>query len=87
MTSIPHTNPTIPTWKLTGLMIQSQWKVYTLHFLFALLIFAEQLAPGLIAKTIFDRVIIDRVIAVVVRVWAPRFVTTIDAVPVVGPGC
>ena len=55
MTSIPHTNPTIPTWKLTGLMIQSQWKVYTLHFLFALLIFAEQLAPGLIAKTIFDR--------------------------------
>ena len=52
MTDIPQ--PTIPTWKLTSLMIQSQWKVYTLHFLFALLIFAEQLAPGLIVKTIFD---------------------------------
>ena len=51
MTSIPHTEPnpgqaTIPTWKLTGLMIQNQWGVYTLHFLFSLLIFAEQLAPA-----------------------------------------
>ena len=60
MTSIPQTNPipakaTIPTWKLTALMIQNQWKVYTLHFLFALLIFAEQLVPGLIVKAIFDR--------------------------------
>ena len=55
MTSIPQTKTTIPTWKLTGLMIRNQWKVYTLHFLFALLIFAEQLAPGLIAKAIFDR--------------------------------
>jgi len=44
MTSIPQTNPTpatIPTWKLTALMIQNQWGVYTLHFLFSLLIFAE----------------------------------------------
>jgi ATP-binding cassette, subfamily B, bacterial len=60
MTSIPHTNPTpakptIPTWKLTGLMIQNQWGAFTLYFLFSLLIFAEQLAPGLIIKTIFDR--------------------------------
>jgi ATP-binding cassette subfamily B protein len=29
--------------------------VYTLHFLFSVLIFAEQLAPGLIVKIIFDR--------------------------------
>jgi ATP-binding cassette subfamily B protein len=59
MTSIPqihsiHDKSTIPTWKLTGLMIKNQWKVYTLHFLFALLIFAEQLVPGLIVKAIFD---------------------------------
>ena len=59
MTSILQTHPiqakeTIPTWKLTMLMIQNQWKVYTLHFLFALLIFAEQLVPGLIVKAIFD---------------------------------
>jgi ATP-binding cassette, subfamily B, bacterial len=52
MTDIPQT---IPTWKLTGLMIKNQWAVYTLYFLFSLLIFAEQLAPGLIVKTIFDR--------------------------------
>jgi ATP-binding cassette, subfamily B, bacterial len=60
MSSIPQTNPTpakatIPTWKLTALMIKNQWGVYTLHFIFSLLIFAEQLAPGLIVKTIFDR--------------------------------
>ena len=54
MTSISQTNQTIPTWKMTGLMIKSQLGVYILHFLFALLIFAEQLAPGLIVKTIFD---------------------------------
>ena len=55
MTSISQTNPTIPTWKLTVLMIKNQWGAFTLYFLFSLLIFAEQLAPGLIAKTIFDR--------------------------------
>ncbi len=59
MTSIPQAHPTpvkamIPTWKLTALLIKNQWKPYTLHFLFSLLIFAEQLAPGLIVKTIFD---------------------------------
>ena len=51
MTNNPQT---ISTWKLTGLMIKNQWAVYTLYFLFSLLIFAEQLAPGLIVKTIFD---------------------------------
>ncbi|HEU4743974.1 MAG TPA: ABC transporter ATP-binding protein [Anaerolineales bacterium] len=55
MTGIPQTNSTIPTWKLTGLMIRNQWAAFTLYFLFSLLIFAEQLAPGLIVKTIFDR--------------------------------
>src|SRR5688572_2020074 len=60
MTRIPQTNPTaskatIPTWKLTALMIQNQWGAFMLYFLFSLLIFAEQLAPGLIVKTIFDR--------------------------------
>src|SRR6185503_21187801 len=53
MNSIPQ--PTIPTWKLTALMIQNQWGAYMLYFLFSVLIFAEQLAPGLIVKTIFDR--------------------------------
>jgi ATP-binding cassette, subfamily B, bacterial len=46
---------TIPTWKLTWFMIKNQWGVFTLHSLFTLLIFAEQLAPGLIAKAIFDQ--------------------------------
>jgi ATP-binding cassette subfamily B protein len=60
MTNIPQPDlspvrPTIPTWKLTALMIQNQWGAYTLYFLFSVLIFAEQLAPGLIVKTIFDR--------------------------------
>jgi ATP-binding cassette subfamily B protein len=50
-----NVSQTIPTWKLTGLMIKNQWWVYTLYFIFSILIFAEQLAPGLIAKTIFDR--------------------------------
>jgi len=60
MTNIPQTSlspvkTTIPTWKLTALMIQNQWGAYILYFLFSVLIFAEQLAPGLIVKTIFDR--------------------------------
>jgi ATP-binding cassette subfamily B protein len=60
MTAIPQTNQTsagstISTWKLVALMIKNQQGVYTLHFVFALLIFAEQLAPGLIVKAIFDR--------------------------------
>ena len=59
MTTTPRPNPTpanaaIPTWKLTGLLIRSQWKPFALNFGFTLLIFAEQLVPGLIAKAIFD---------------------------------
>ena len=54
MTDLTSSKGTIPTWKLTGLMIKNQWQSYTLYFLFTLLIFAEQLAPGLIIKTIFD---------------------------------
>ena len=55
MTNVSSSKTTIPTWTLTALMIKNQWQVYTLHCLFSLLIFAEQLAPGLIVKTIFDR--------------------------------
>ncbi|HLO14358.1 MAG TPA: ABC transporter ATP-binding protein [Anaerolineales bacterium] len=59
MNSFSETNPAstqngIPTWKLTALLIQNQWQPYTLYFLFSLLLFAEQLVPGLILKTIFD---------------------------------
>jgi ATP-binding cassette subfamily B protein len=63
------TSQTIPTWKLTGLMIKNQWQVYTLHCLFSLLIFAEQLAPGLIAKTIFDRLSIQGTQSDVTFLW------------------
>ena len=54
--SKPFANPlpTIPTWKLTALLIRNQWQPFALYTLFALLIFAEQLAPGLIVKAIFD---------------------------------
>ena len=60
MTSAPQTsstpaNATIPTWKLTAVMIRNQWKPYMLYALFALLLFSEQLAPGMIVKVIFDR--------------------------------
>jgi ATP-binding cassette subfamily B protein len=59
MSSISETNPTsaqtgIPTWKLTALLIQNQWQPFTFYFLFSLLLFAEQLVPGLIVKAIFD---------------------------------
>ena len=54
-TSSTPANATIPTWKLTALMIRNQCKPYMLYALFALLLFAEQLAPGLIVKGIFDR--------------------------------
>jgi len=54
-TSSTPANTTIPTWKLTALMIRNQWKPYMMYALFALLLFAEQLAPGLIVKVIFDR--------------------------------
>jgi ATP-binding cassette, subfamily B, bacterial len=50
-----QSQPTIPTWKMNLQMIRWQWRPYTLHFIFAILIFAEQLVPGLIVKAIFDR--------------------------------
>jgi ATP-binding cassette subfamily B protein len=46
---------TIPTWRLNLRLIRYQWGAYTLHFAFCILVFAEQLAPGLIAKAVFDR--------------------------------
>ncbi len=39
-----------------------------------------------IAEAIFDGVVIDRVIAVVVSVWTPGLVAAIHAIPVVVPG-
>ena len=53
-TNLASTQASLPTWKLTALLIQNQWRPYTLYFLFSLLLFAEQLVPGLIVKTIFD---------------------------------
>jgi hypothetical protein len=48
--------------------------------------FTHQLAERRhIAKTIFNSVIIDCVISVVVSVWAPRFVTALYSVPIVVP--
>src|SRR5688572_28267673 len=75
MTRIPQTNPTaskatIPTWKLTALMIKNQWWPYTLYFLFTLLIFAEQLAPALIVKAIFDRLSVQGSQSDVAFLWA-----------------
>jgi ATP-binding cassette, subfamily B, bacterial len=52
-TSTP--NPSLPTWKFVAHLIRNQGRTYTLHFIFSILIFTEQLAPGLIAKGIFDR--------------------------------
>ncbi len=45
---------TMKTWKLNVLMIQYQWGTYLIHFILTLLVFAEQLAPGLIVKGVFD---------------------------------
>lgn len=45
----------LPTWRLNWQMIRYQWRAYSLHFFFCILVFAEQLAPGLIVKAIFDR--------------------------------
>lgn len=46
---------TIPTLKLNFKLIRYQWVPYTLHFILCILLFAEQLAPGLIIKAVFDR--------------------------------
>ena len=50
-----NASTTIPTWKLNLRLIRYAWGAYTLHFAFCILVFAEQLAPGLIAKAVFDR--------------------------------
>ena len=50
-----NSSATIPTWKLNLRLIRYQWGAYSLHFAFCILVFAEQLAPGLIAKAVFDR--------------------------------
>ena len=50
-----NSSATISTWKLNLRLIRYQWGAYTLHFAFCILVFAEQLAPGLIAKAVFDR--------------------------------
>src|ERR1051326_2719111 len=50
--------------------------------------FLDQLAQGREStEAILDGVIVDRMIAVVVRVWAPRFIATVYAIPVVVPRC
>ena len=54
MTGAPP-QTTIPTWKLTTLLVRRQWRSFGLHAIFSLLVFAEQLAPGLIVRAIFDR--------------------------------
>lgn len=53
-TTAPSQPSTIPTWKLNLRLIQYQWGVYLAHFIFTILVFAEQLAPGLIVKMVFD---------------------------------
>jgi ATP-binding cassette subfamily B protein len=42
------------TWSLNLYLIRSQWRPYLIHFVFTILVFAEQLAPGLIVKAVFD---------------------------------
>jgi ATP-binding cassette subfamily B protein len=44
----------IKTWTLNLDLVKSQWRPYLIHFVFTILVFAEQLAPGLIAKAVFD---------------------------------
>ena len=49
--------------------------------------FLDQLTQRLhIAKAIFDRVIIDRVVAVIVSAWTPGTIAVVHAVPIVVPG-
>ena len=45
---------TIPTLALNLQLIRSQWQPFTAHSLLTVLIFAEQLVPGLIIKAVFD---------------------------------
>ncbi len=51
----PISSPeTVETWRLNLRLVQAQWPSYLVHSLFTLLVFIEQLAPGLIVRGIFD---------------------------------
>jgi ATP-binding cassette, subfamily B, bacterial len=54
MSSANPPKETIKTWKLNLLMIKYQWGAFLVHTIFTILVFAEQLVPGLIAQRIFD---------------------------------
>ncbi len=47
---------TIPTLAFNGRLIRYAPGVYALHFLFTVLVFSLQLAPGLIVKAVFDTI-------------------------------
>src|SRR5882762_8329799 len=49
-------------------------------------LFNQLTKRGQVAKMIFNAVVIDGVIAVVISIWAPGLIALIDAVPVVIPG-
>jgi ATP-binding cassette subfamily B protein len=51
----PEAKETLKTWKLDALMMRYQWGPFLIHSIFALILQAQQLAPGLIIKAIFDR--------------------------------
>ena len=74
MTNSPSIDPvqaraSIPTWKLTALMIQKQWRPYAMYSVFAVLLFAEQIVPGLIVKAIFDSLSSQNVRSEVTFLW------------------
>jgi len=48
------TPETIPTMKLNARLIQSEWRPYLLHSILTIIVYTEQLAPGLIIKAVFD---------------------------------
>jgi ATP-binding cassette subfamily B protein len=50
-------------------MIQKQWRPYALYSVFAVLLFAEQLVPGLIVKAIFDSLSGQNVRSEVTFLW------------------
>jgi len=60
---------TIPTWKLTAILIRNQWRPFALYTVFTLLIFIEQLVPGLIIRNIFDRLTDETSAGPVGLVW------------------
>ena len=58
MTSTPiparASKNSLPTWLLNWRLIRFQPGVFTIHSLFTILVFAEQVVPGLIVKGVFD---------------------------------